>query len=273
LHADLDPNSGDNQDTPLSPAAGTDRKRASPDHLVLPPAPARENTQPPLKQLKTSSNGDNQLISNKSGKKEVPTTALLDHVSRRRRWASLLKERPTGLGQIHPWLGKVLSVSAGYSESAGETSKNEEISTNPANAIQESRWNILLDECPPSSAGDAVSTKWLIQVLETSCTQQQKPEDHEGGVKNNDKHDDDMAEPKEGNETAKNDNSAKDGNAEPKEDKKEDDKPVTADKKETIEAVLPANTATADNSKNEPVKDSMKNDEYDEGSLESNEAS
>jgi hypothetical protein len=49
------------------------------------------------------------------------------------------------------------------------------------NAIQESRWNDLLGQRPTSDKGAAAATKWLVQVLETSCTTQQQISRSDGG--------------------------------------------------------------------------------------------
>jgi hypothetical protein len=123
---------------------------------------------------------------NKRNKKSPSTTEIdgddknqedsvsLDSVSRRRRWKSLLTDRPSQLEEIHPWLGRVLSISNSKNASASASKLDSPDSTSESHndAIQESRWIDLLEQRPSPEKGDAAATKWLVQVLEASCTQQ-----------------------------------------------------------------------------------------------------
>jgi len=181
LHADLDPNNKNKASN-----VNLDRKRASPDPLVCQPVPVKldagaasvvknETEEPSTKRIKTSEEHGEDALS--STEKDQEDSCSLDSVGRRRRWMSLLKERPSGLGKIHPWIGEVLSISnPELSISTRDSPVPVGEDSSPLDAIQESRWNTLFDQRPPADAGDAASTKWLIQVLETSCSQQQQQE-------------------------------------------------------------------------------------------------
>ena len=89
-------------------------------------------------------------------------------VARRRRWSSLLRERPLDLSTINRWLSKVISVSdpkapISFTE---ESLLNRVASLVEVSVKQQSLWDELLEQRPENVGSD--STEWLLKVLSIS---------------------------------------------------------------------------------------------------------
>jgi hypothetical protein len=93
----------------------------------------------------------------------------LSMVSRRRRWVSLLTERPSNIREINAWLDKVLAVSDMTTPwTATESFLSDGTVSFGSSVVQQSRWGALLGEHPTNNEG-GVMTSWLVRILEVSC--------------------------------------------------------------------------------------------------------
>jgi hypothetical protein len=100
---------------------------------------------------------------------------------RKRRWLSLLSERPHGLeGDIGVWLSQVLDVSAAHKSDDSQHVINVEVGDNfhkvvggreeasPMTSARLDAWKALLEERPDACVGSN-ATEWIVKVLKVSC--------------------------------------------------------------------------------------------------------
>jgi hypothetical protein len=200
LHSDVHPNIDDDstseQVIKSKASASPDRKRSSSsatggspaggqvgngtDMVCLPvgvdEGTAKDGREEGRKMMKMTKSPADVVVGAASGGGELKadSTALV-LVSRRRRWANLLKERPTDLGTMDKWVSNVVFVSDPRSPMPAADAlvvDAEPTPPKPAAAAQESRWARLFEQRPAAEEGDAAATKWLVRVLQTSCTEQ-----------------------------------------------------------------------------------------------------
>ena len=95
----------------------------------------------------------------------------LEIVSRRRRWASLLGERPSELANMDIWLSQVITVSDMATPwHATESTLSDGTTSTRSSITQQSRWGSLLTERPANNDGGAI-TAWLVKVMRVSCAE------------------------------------------------------------------------------------------------------
>ena len=108
-----------------------------------------------------------------SERHDTPTNLYL--ASRRRRWAALLAERPSGLAKLNSWLAIAFAVSdLGASWSATETALSDRTVFTRTSVTQRSKWLALLQERPRNDA--AARTAWIVKVLQISCPEKAQEE-------------------------------------------------------------------------------------------------
>jgi hypothetical protein len=189
LHSDLDNRSTNEDDednsgklSKKSKTLSPDRKRSSPSSSINADIGA-EMRCIPIDFGGVTSNDDSReegrkmmKVTSTAGNSEACTTSVLNPdlialslVSRRRRWASLLKERPSDLDSMDKWFSSVISVSDPRSADNVDTLLVEPKTSNLA--LHESRWDKLFHKRPTVGKGGAAITEWLVQVLKTSCTE------------------------------------------------------------------------------------------------------
>jgi hypothetical protein len=118
----------------------------------------------------------------------LPATKLpsvddaLRKIMRRRRWNSLLSERPAGFHNMDGWMSEVIAVSDTSKVFAPSASNLSDGGVGAKSSVDQlARWGALLAERPVSSADGAV-TAWLTKVLSTSCTSAASKEAEETAV-------------------------------------------------------------------------------------------
>jgi hypothetical protein len=100
----------------------------------------------------------------------------LDLVCRRRRWAALLAERPSALGNLNSWLAAVFAISdLGASWNAKETTLSDGTVSRRSSVTQQSQWLALLQERPRNNDA-AARTAWIVKVLQISCPEKDQEE-------------------------------------------------------------------------------------------------
>jgi hypothetical protein len=93
----------------------------------------------------------------------------LRKIMRRRRWNSLLSERPSGFQNMDSWMAEVIAVSDTSKVFAPSASNLSDGGVGGKTSVDQlARWGALLAERPVSSAHGAV-TAWLTKVLSISC--------------------------------------------------------------------------------------------------------
>jgi hypothetical protein len=93
----------------------------------------------------------------------------LGMVSRRRRWSSLLNERPSDVRELDVWLANLISVSDLTTPwTATESFLSDGTVSFGSSVTQQSRWNSILSERPADNKKGAM-TSWLVKILAVSC--------------------------------------------------------------------------------------------------------
>ena len=95
-------------------------------------------------------------------------------VMRKRRWTSLLSERPSSFQSMDSWISEVISVSdkSKKFELKASVLTDGAVSTK-ISVDQLSNWNALLGQRPVPEQGESV-TSWLTKVLAVSCPSNNK---------------------------------------------------------------------------------------------------
>jgi hypothetical protein len=114
-----------------------------------------------------------------SRRNDIPNLNL---VSRRRRWATLLAERPSGFCNLNSWLATVFEVSdLGASWSATGTTLSDETVSTRSSVTQQSQWLALLQERPRNNDA-AARTAWIVKVLQISCPEKAREESEASSI-------------------------------------------------------------------------------------------
>ena len=120
--------------------------------------------------------GSSSIADSKSSLLETSDSTTKDAiqtVSRRRRWASLLSERPQSLNSgFDVWISKVVFVSdlsRSWQASGGADALGDDV-VSPKNSVEQlSTWKSLLNERPSGMETGATISAWLSRVIEVSC--------------------------------------------------------------------------------------------------------